>query len=355
MKSVRIGIVGTGGMANGHAGQFRRMPRVKLTACCDIDRQRAEEFAARHEIPHVFTSPLALFDSGLVDGISNVTPDTVHADVAIAAAHAGLHILSEKPLAMNVEEGRAMVRAVRKAGVVNLVNFSFRDSSALQECARRIAAGDIGRVMHVEGSYLQAWLPSKVWGDWRTRTAFLWRLSTQHGSMGTLGDIGCHLLDGVAFVGGDIAEISCRLENFHKGVPRNRMGEYRLDANDSFSATLLFRDGGLGVAHATRWATGQTNSLALRIYGDVGGIRIDRDRSMDHYEICVGKDVDTSTWRTVKARPAPNTYRRFVNAIRNGTQEASDFVNGLKVQAYLEACMASHETGGFVKVRLPRR
>lgn len=349
---LRIGIVGTGGMANAHAGAFRRMKRVVLTACCDRDKKRAEEFAARHEIPRVFTAVEDLLEAELVDAISNVTPDAVHAEIAVKAAKAGVHILSEKPLATSVEEGEAMVRAVRKAGVVNMVNFSYRDSSAIQECARRVAAGDIGRVMHVESSYLQCWLSSTVWGDWRTRPGWLWRLSTAHGSLGALGDIGCHLYDATALLAGDIEQIVCRLKTFDKGVRGNRLGAYRLDANDSFASTVVFRGGGLGSVHSSRWATGQKNSLSFKIYGDEGAFRINLDEAWDQYDVCAGKkDVATATFQRKKARPTRRNYERFVRAIRSGVADPSDFANGLKVQRYLAASVESSETGRWVKLR----
>jgi len=224
-----------------------------------------------------------------LDAVSVVTTDAAHAAVSIAAARRGLHVLCEKPLATSVAEARQMLAAVRRAGVINMVNFSYRNSCGLQAAAKVVAAGGIGRVIHVESSYLQSWLVSRAWGDWHTGKWALWRLSKRHGSLGTLGDIGCHILDMTAFLGGDIGEIACQLRTFDKAVKGNRIGEYVFDANDSFAATLGFVNGALGVIHSSRWACGHGNSLRVRAYGDKGGIEVDLDRDCNGYRICAGR------------------------------------------------------------------
>lgn len=344
VRKVRVGIIGTGGMAHAHAKHFRELPGVVLAACCDVDESKAQKFAADHEIPEVYTDYREMFRNAPLEAVSSVTPDAVHAEVAVAAAKAGLHILSEKPLAVSVKEGRAMLRAVRRAGVMHMVNFSYRDAPALQAAATRIQRGDIGRVMHVETSYLQSWLCSRGWGDWRTSSQWLWRLSTEHGSAGTLGDIGCHLYDATALLAGPIRSISCRLETFSKGVRGNRVGEYVLDANDSFVSTVQFAHGALGAVHATRWASGHLNSLRFRVYGDAGAIEVDLDHSLREIRMCRGaRNLDRAQWRSVRVPETPNNYRRFVRAIRTGEPDPSDFANALQVQACLAASIRSHE------------
>ena len=137
-----------------------------------------------------------------------------------------------------------------------------------------VLAGEIGEIKHVEASYLQSWLVSKFWGDWRTDPKWLWRLSRSHGSNGVLGDVGIHILDFASYGAGlDIDHVFCRLKTFDK-APGNRIGEYELDANDSFTMALDFSNGAFGVVHASRWATGHLNELRLRMYGDKGGIEV---------------------------------------------------------------------------------
>jgi predicted dehydrogenase len=179
-----------------------------------------------------------------------------------------------------------------------------------------------------------------------------WRLSTKHGSAGVLGDIGCHIYDLTALLCGDIAEIGCTLRTFDKGIKGNRIGPYALDANDSFVSTVTFAEGGLGTVHATRWATGQINSLRVRVYGDEGAVEIDLDKSNDLYRICKGKPAARKgAWKDVHCRRVPTQYERFIQAVRSGKSDVSDFANGAKVQAYLDASVVSDREKKSIKVK----
>jgi predicted dehydrogenase len=234
-----------------------------------------------------------------------------------------------------------------------MVNFSYRVSPALQHAAAFVRKGGIGKVRHVESGYLQGWLTRSIWGDWTKQGAWLWRLSTRHGSAGVLGDLGCHIYDMTTMICGDIAEIDCRLKTFDKGAKGNRSGEYVFDANDSFISTVVFRNGALGTIHSTRWAAGQVNSLRVRVYGTTGGVEVDLDRSYDEYRRCAGKaDMTGATWRTVKCRRTPSNYLRFISAIRSGRKDCpSDFENGTKIQAYLHYSFESDKSGKSAKIR----
>ena len=95
----------------------------------------------------------------------------------------------------------------------------------------------------------------------------------KHGSNGVLGDIGVHILDFASYGSGlEIDHVFGRLKTFDK-APGNKIGEYDLDANDSFTMAVDFTNGALGVIHASRWATGHFNELRLRVYGEKGASR----------------------------------------------------------------------------------
>ncbi len=349
-KLVRLAIVGTGGMGACHAQEFSRLPGVVLAAVCDVDEARARDFARRHApAAAVFTDLGELLQDSLVDAVSIVTPDQLHAPLALQALAAGRHVLCEKPLATNCADARRMVAAAKKAGVINMVNFSYRNAPALQKAAQLVRAGRFGEVVHVEASYRQSWLSSKVWGDWKTNPAWLWRLSTKHGSGGVLGDIGVHILDFASFPVGPIRSVQARLKTFTKLKGRRR-GAYPLDANDSALMQVEFANGALGVIHATRWATGHANSLALSIHGTKGALRLDLDRSADEVQVCLGPDIHHARWGTVKARPNPSIYARFIAAIRSGRSGEPDFARGAEIQKVLDRCFDSDRSGRAVRV-----
>lgn len=346
---VRLAIIGTGGMANSHAKKYKDVPGCVLVACVDVSAERVAAFAATHGIPKTFASLDALLAWNEFDAVSIVTPDAFHAAQSIACLKAGKHVLCEKPLALNHADAMKMVAAAKKAGVINMVNLSYRDWPAIQAVAKVIAAGKIGEVRHVEASYLQSWLPSKVWGDWRTTPAWLWRLSSKHGSRGVLGDVGVHIVDFATFPAGPISSVYGKLKVFDKAKD-NRVGEYVLDANDSAVMTVEFANGALGTIHTTRWSGGHANRLFLKISGTKGSVEIDSERSTTSYKISVGKDLDKAQWTEVATKPTPNNYARFINSIRSGKQDQPDFARGAEVQKVLDAVIASDAKGKPVKV-----
>jgi predicted dehydrogenase len=348
---IKLGIIGTGGMANSHAKSFTAMKGVSVVACCDIDAARARAFAKTYSIARSYTDYREMLDTEKLDAVTNVTVDAMHAPISLAAIGKGLAVMCEKPLATTLADARRMRDAARKRGIVTQVNFSYRNSSGAQAAAELIRSGGIGRIMHVEASYLQSWLVQAAWGDWRTQPALTWRLSTRHGSGGVLGDIGCHIYDLAAMLAGDIAAISCSLETYDKGIKGNRIGPYVLDANDSFVSTVKLDGGAVGCVHATRWGTGHMNSLRARVYGDEGAVEVDLDRSYDQYRVTRGNAIRKAQWKDVSCRKTPTQYERFIRGIRAGRSDVSDFDNGARVQAYLEASFDSNREGRPVKVR----
>ena len=350
-KPVRVAILGTGGMANRHAELYAQIPGVQLVAGCDVDRARVEAFCAKQGIPSAgaYTDFAKLLRECPCDAISNVTPDAFHAALSIQALKAGKHVLCEKPLGLNHAETKRMVAAAHKAGSIAMVNFSYRDWSGLQAIATRVQAGEIGELRHVEASYLQTWLTSPIWGDWRTSPGWLWRLSSKHGSKGVLGDVGVHIVDFATFPAGPIKKVFCQLKTFSK-APKNRIGDYLLDANDSAVLNVEFANGALGTIHTTRWATGHPNRLALKLHGTKGAFSFDSDTGTDTYRACIGADTATAKWQDVKARPTPNNHHRFITAIRTGIAGQPDFARGSEIQRVLDACFESDATGRPVKI-----
>jgi len=348
---IDIAIVGTGGMANAHANSYRKIRGAKVVACCDIRHEAAEAFAEKHGIAkkNVFADLDAMLAEAKFDAVSNVTSDGAHCATTLACLKAGKYMLCEKPLAVNYAEAKKMVDAAKKAGVINMVNFSYRNSSVIHRAASMVAKGQIGRVMHVEASYLQSWLVGRHWGDWRTGTNWLWRLSSKHGSKGVLGDLGVHILDFATYPAGKVKGIHCKLKTFSK-AKGNRIGEYHLDANDSAVMTVEFAGGAIGTIHTTRWATGHINRLDLAIFGDKGAIRINLDKSYNQMKVCRGRDAHKNAWKTVKCSPTPNMYQRFIKSIKTGKNDQPDFARGAEIQKILDACFESDKKDKTIQV-----
>ncbi len=341
MAPVRLLVLGTGGMANTHAMNFATIPDVQLVAAVDVDLAKARAFAARHDIPNTFTSLEEALAWGEFDAVTNVTPDRAHYPTTLPLIAAGKHVMCEKPLAETYGKADEMATAAERAGLVNVVNLTYRNVAQVQKARQMVLAGEIGKVRHIEASYLQSWLVSKAWGDWSTESQWLWRLSTKHGSNGVLGDVGIHILDFAGYgAATDIDHIFARLKTFEK-TPGNRIGEYDLDANDSFTMTAEFTNGAMGVIHASRWATGHLNELRLRIHGDKGALEVIHRPDRSVLRACLQEDVELAVWKEIEVDPIATNYQKFVAAIQEGRGQEPNFRHAANLQKILDLAMVT--------------
>ena len=173
---MRLLILGTGGMADHHAKHFAAIGGVKVVAGVDVDERRAKTFCAAHGIERSFTSLEKALEWGRFDSVANVTPDNIHYSTTLTALHAKKHVFCEKPLSTDYDRAREMTEAAEEAGLVAMVNLTYRNVAELQRARAIVQSGAIGAVRHIEASYLQSWLVSKAWGDWRKESKWLWRL-----------------------------------------------------------------------------------------------------------------------------------------------------------------------------------
>jgi len=346
---IRVAIIGCGAMAKNHAKAFNQNPDCCLVAAVDVDLIKAEKFCEDHLIPVAFASAKKMLAEVACDAVAIVAPDPQHAPLSIQCLKAGKHVLCEKPLALDYPEAKKMAAAARRSRRVAMVNFSYRNWPAIHAVAAVVRSGQIGKIRHVEASYLQSWLSSRVWGDWRRSEQWLWRLSSRHGSRGVLGDVGVHIFDFVTYPVGPIDRVFCHLRTFPKATG-DRIGDYVLDANDSAVMTVEFDNGALGIIHTTRWSGGHANRLHLKISGTRGAVEIDSERSTSRYRICQGANLHRARWHEVSAPPVPTNHEAFVAAIRSRRHPQPDFARGAAVQKMLDACFKSDDLDRPVRI-----
>lgn len=352
---MRLAIVGTGMMAKQHARTFSGIDGVEVVAGVDVRQETLEAFCAEFGIGNRFASVGELLGWGEFDSACVVTPDSAHHGAAVPLLEAGRNVLCEKPLAPNARDAKEMAEAAAKAGTVNMVNFTYRRSAALAKAHEMVRDGAVGTVRHIEAAYLQSWLAQDKWGDWRTEPTWLWRLSTKHGSLGVLGDVGVHILDFACHAScSSVAEVSCMLKTFDK-AEGNRIGEYELDANDSFAMTARMDGGALAVVHATRFASGHVNMLRVRVHGDRGGIAVEHGMGggdAESIRACIGNGLKDEDWQEVETEPVPTMMERFASCVRDGTQGKPDFAHAAALQEVLDAAFESDGKGAAL--RIPR-
>jgi predicted dehydrogenase len=249
---VRLLILGAGSMAQRHAAAFATVAGCEVAAVVEPNAERLAGFLACHDVPKGFADLDSAIRWGGFDAAANATPDAAHYATTMNLVAAGKHVFCEKPLATDHPSARRMAEAAEARGLINMVNFTYRNCPALHQARHIAVSGEIGEVRHFEAHYLQSWLVGRHRGDWRSDERWLWRLSSAHGSKGALGDIGTHIVDFTTYAtGSDIVSVTGRIGVFPK-APNDRIGDYMLDANDSFVMSAELANRALGVIHATR-------------------------------------------------------------------------------------------------------
>lgn len=343
-------LLGTGMISGMHMREFGALADCRVAACADAVPGRAAAFAEANGVAHAFASLDDALDWGGFDAAVNATPDGVHKGTTLKLLAAGKPVFCEKPLAPNYPDAAEMADAAEAAGLANMVNLTYRNSPALQMARTLVADGAVGELRHVEASYRQSWLVSKAWGDWRTEPGWLWRLSRSHGSTGVLGDVGIHILDFASFGANDeFASLRADLVTFPK-AEGDRIGEYGLDANDSFAMIARLKGGALATVSATRFATGHANDLSLTLHGTKGALRVETDGPNSKLSASRGSDVDRHRWAEVDLPSVPRNARRFLDALQTGVNGDPSFRRAAAMQKIIDAAAASAETQTAVAV-----
>lgn len=354
MRTIRLGIIGTGGFANWHAEQYATMHGVRLEACTDLDTARAEAFALKHGFAHV--APTAADLLARCDAVSITTPEAAHAELVLLALKAGRHVLCEKPLTVTLDDARLVAHAARATSVMHMTNFSKRNAPAVVKAIELARSGSLGTIRYAHASYFQSWASTDCWGHW-TEPQWLWRLrKPAQGAGGALTDIGSHMLDLLTALTGPISTLRCSLATMpkiHQGKPVHEYQGTLLDANDSAIIELRFgsnsEDTGIGTIQLTRHATGVENQERLEVFGTRGGLRLDLAASPNILHTCLEPDLKASKWTALELPPIPNTCFRFIDAIRTGVPDECDLIRGAEVQSYLDACERSADTGSWTQ------
>ena len=351
---MKLGIVGTGNISSRHLDEFQKIENVKIEAVCDTNEKNLNKFLNNNKINNArgySTLEEMLEKEENFDGISNTTPDKFHKETTLKILEKGYNVFCEKPLAENYQDAREMAQAALKSKKINMVNFTYRESSAYQELVNIIKSGEIGIPRHVSACYYQSWLASNKWGDWREDDKWLWRLSTKHGSNGALGDTGVHIFDFAVNAVGDIKQIFADLKTYHdKG---DKIKNYVLDANDGFNSLVRFENGAIGTITNSRYATGHANSLILEVFGTKGGLKVELDEERNKWStlhICQNENINKMSWETVECSKTPSNYQNFIKSIQTNKNLQPDFNQGAKIQKIIDSCIKSNDNNSWIDI-----
>jgi predicted dehydrogenase len=209
---------------------------------------------------------MAKAEAKRVDGIevvSIVTPNHMHFPVAKAFIEAGIHVICDKPLSLNLKEALALEKLLaKKKDVIFALTHNYSGYPMIRQARAMVAAGELGEIRLVQGEYPQDWLTTDLEKTGQKQAA--WRTDPKRsGAGGCVGDIGTHTYQLATYVSGlTLQELSADLTSFVKGR--------KLD--DNVSAMLRFKGGAKGMIWASQVAVGHENGLKLRVYGTKGGL-----------------------------------------------------------------------------------
>jgi len=291
VAEVNVALVGYAFMGRAHSNAYRQVapflsPRLtpRLKVLCGRDAKAVKGAAAKLGWEETATDWREVVSRPDIDIVDVSTPGDSHAEIAIAAAQAGKVVLCEKPLANTVKDAKAMLAAVKKAGVLNMVCHNYRRAPAVQLAKQLIARGDLGKIYHYRGTYLQDWILDP-------QLPLLWRFQKEKAGSGALGDIASHSIDLARFLVGEITEVAGALETFIKTRPlvANPGKKGRVTVDDAALAVVRFANGALGTIEGTRVAPGRKNYNRFEINGSKGSVAFDLER-MNELELFTTAD-----------------------------------------------------------------
>eukprot|EP00873_Tetraselmis_striata_P031716 jgi/Tetstr1/451980/TSEL_039016.t1 len=379
-------MIGGGFMGKAHAMAYAAMPMFFWPApaipvrkvVVDVNQDMAETARDRFGFEDASADWRAVIARPDIDIIDICTPNDSHAEIAIAAAKAGKHIICEKPLARTGAESKSMLDAVQASDSIHMVAFNYRRTPAVALAKKLIEDGRIGDILNFRGTYLQDWSADPD-------SPLSWRFQKSVAGSGTVGDIGTHVIDFARYLVGEIASVNALVKTHIATRPKQSGGVDKLgvgggdrnaergpvDVDDEMLTMLKFANGAIGSIEATRNAYGRNNFLTFEIHGTKGSLAFNYERR-DELQVMFADDVgDARGFRTVYTGPA-HPYGSglwpipalgigygetkivecfdLCTAIVTGKQPSPNFEDGYRIALIADAILTSGESSQWVDI-----
>jgi predicted dehydrogenase len=385
MQNLNVGLIGGGFMGKAHSLAYAAMPMFFWPApampvrkvIAEATDELAGQAARRFGFENSTSDWRSIIDDPDIHVVDIATPNHLHAEIAIAAAAAGKHIICEKPLARTGVESKAMYDAVKNTDLVHMVAFNYRRTPAVALAKKYIEEGAIGRVISFRGTYLQDWSADP-------NSPLSWRFQKSIAGSGALGDIGTHVIDMARYLVGEFSSVNALMSTWITERPLQSGGADRLgtvsggegprgavDVDDEVLTMIKFANGAIGSIEATRNAHGRNNFLTFEIHGSEGSILFNYERRDELQVAFAGDQADRRGFRTVYTGPATPygeglcpipalgigygetkiiEAHDFFKAIAEGGSVSPNFADGYQTALIDDAIIDSAETGTWVDV-----
>jgi predicted dehydrogenase len=334
---LRLAFTGTGSIAHVHAQAVQELDDVELVAIVNHSPASANHFAERYEIPRKYETLAPLLEEGGVDALIINTPNYLHAPQAIAALEAGIHVMVEKPMAMNVEEAAKMIEASDKSGARLMVAHCWRFDEEVQWLRDQLGEGQLGAIVRTKGYGVHT-----LWGPegWFTQK----RLS----GGGALADMGIHAIDTVRFLLHDPKPVSvfARVGTYYGDYDVDDTGMLMIDWDNGVTSYI---ESGWWQPHSGR------AEASTEIYGTEGYAQLfpthlkladETRRKVTIVESGFPQEAD----RPSSQKMYNGQMAHFVKAIQRGLKPVPGGHEGLVNLRIVEAAYESSRTGRLVEL-----
>jgi len=288
-NSFRVGLVGCGRISKNHFDALKRVDGLTLVAVCDIDAERAEKAGAEHGVPW-FKSLDDMLRDGKCDVVAICTPSGVHSANGIAAAKAGKHVVTEKPMAISLAQADELVKACDDAGVHLFVVKQNRLNPPIQLLKRAIDKGRFGRIYMANVTV--RWTRPQEYYD-----AEPWR-GTWEFDGGAIMNQASHYVDLMQWLVGPVESV----------LAKTATQARKIEAEDSGIGILKFRSGALGVIEVNVLTYPKNLEGSITILGETGSVKIGGTavNRVEHWTFA-SYDDDDKLVESANTNP-PNVY-----------------------------------------------
>ena len=361
-RKLRIGIIGTGGIAGSHIASYKKQPDVEVVAGADLIPGKAEKFFKDNGVEaKAFTDYKEMIDTMNLDAVSVCTYNRTHAECTIYALEHGLPVLLEKPMTVTLDEAIAIREAEKKSGKIVSVGFQPRFDANMQMIKKIVQSGELGRIYYVQtGGGRRHGIPVS-WSE-----TFI---ENDKAGLGALGDIGCYSIDLVMNALGNPKPLTVTgtATDYFGTTPEaySQVGKPECAKKfsvDDFASAYIRLEGGIILDFRIAWYMHLDTPGDTIIMGTKGSLRIPStdcwngsfNKPMTIYHDVAGEPVET----VVPLLPAtPDLFdrkiRSFLNAVITGGEAPVPTSQIIYNQAILDGIQRSSDCGHEVEIEIP--
>lgn len=334
------------GIGQIHIDHYLKHPSARVQAVCDLDEGLCRKIADKFGVPQVFTQFEEFLAKAEVDAVSLAVPNFLHKPMTLACLEKGLHILCEKPLAMDTKEALEMQEAVRKSGLKFMIHYNQRFRPEHQYFKTLISSGELGDVYYA----------STGWRRMRGMPRFGgWFSQKKMSGGGPLIDLGVHMLDLTRWLVGSPKAVTVSASTFSliaQSLARAQKKEF--DVEDLASALIRF-DNGSSLMIEVSWALNfeEREKVFLELSGTKGGLS---NVTFDYKDTttCIFREENGAMVKSVPLTYPPtfeNAQEHFINCILEDRQPGPGVDDGVETMRILDAIYDSARIGREVELR----